>query len=301
MTYGDGVSRHRAAIRTIAGIAVTGAVALAATPAYADTNLQAKAATWDKAAARLGTAGSLWDPSKTAGLSQTGQVSVVADGLKFARGRAIAGSTFAGARYGRGATSFTISEKWVNTGWAAEPAFTTSMARVGTVQIPIGLPGTKIRVRATVYANCFVQPTDADPSEIPQWFRCAQSQVLTTGGVLTMTARPSSTMAAPGNASIVIQTTGITYGQLISIASGLQQVAGAAADGAGSAQMVGMCSQMTASRMTFDRANAFAMSNGYSARVGSIDGVPQAVTTDYRPDRFTLAIASNVATSCTYG
>ena len=116
-----------------------------------------------------------------------------------------------------------------------------------------------------------------------------------------MTARPSSTMAAPGTTSIVIQTRGLSYGQLISIASGVQQVAGAGADGAGSAQMLAMCSQMKTSKLTFDQANAFATSNGYSARVGSLDGVPQAVTMDYRPDRFTLSIVSNVVTSCSYG
>ena len=108
-------------------------------------------------------------------------------------------------------------------------------------------------------------------------------------------------MTAPGNTSIVIQTRGMSYRQLVAIATGLQQVAGATADGAGSAQMVGMCSQMMKGRMTFDQASAFAASNGYTARVGSIDGVPQAVTTDYRPDRFTLAIAANVVTGCTYG
>lgn len=305
MTYGGGVSRCRAVVRTTACAAVTGtlALALSAGPAHGDTTsgIQAKAPTWDKAAARLGTAGSLWDPAKAVGLKRVGAISIIGDGLTFAGGRVTAGETFAGARYGRGAASFTISQKWASTGWAAEPAFTTSMAKVGTVTIPMGQPGTRIRLNATVYANCFAQSTDADPTKVPAWFRCAKSEVLTTGGVLTMTARPASTMSAPGTTTIVIQSSGLTYAQLVAVASGLQQVAGAPADGAGSAQMVGMCEQMVTGRMTVDQANAFAVSNGYFARVGSIDGVPQAVTADYRPDRFTLAIKANVVASCSYG
>ncbi len=167
--------------------------------------------------------------------------------------------------------------------------------------INVGAPGAKRPIKAAVYANCFAQPSDADPTPIPKWFRCAQSQVLTTGGVLVMTARPASTMTAPGATSIVIQTTGLTYVQLLAVAAGLEQVAGAPADGAGSAQMVGMCDQMITGQMTFDQANSFAMANGYTARIGSIDGVPQSVTADYRPDRFTLAMFANAVKACTYG
>lgn len=303
MSYGGGVTRH--SIRALACVAASAAltIAMGVTPASADSriDLQSKATSWDIAAAKLGTAGSLWDPMRAAGLRRVGPIDVAADGLAFARGRAISGSTVAAAQYGRGTTKFMISQKWANTGWAAEPAFTTSMAKVGTVEIPLGQPGMRIRVRAVIYANCFVQPTDADPSEIPSWFRCAKSQVLTTGGVLVMTARPASTMTAPGVTSVVIQSSGLSYSQLISIAGGLQQVAGAAANGAGSAQMVAMCKQMVSGKMTFDQANSFAVANGYSARVGTIDGVAQAMTTDFRPDRFTLSIRANVVTSCTYG
>lgn len=309
ITYGVGVMRYRILTRRLVVGAVVGAVvtavvtALSGAPAQAAAgpDVQARATSWDQAAAQLGTAGSLWDPVATAGLRRTGRITVLAEGLAFAKGRAISGDSFAGATYGRGATTFTISEKWANTGWAVEPAFTTSMAKVGVVSIPIGQPGMKTSVKARIYANCFVQPTDSDPTNVPAWFRCARSQVLTTGGVLVMTARPASTMTSPGNTSIVIQSTGLSYSQLLRIATSLQQVAGAPATGDGSGQMVAMCRQMTTGRMTFDQANAFAQSNGYSARVGSIDGVPQAVTADFRPDRFTLAIKSNVVSACTYG
>jgi hypothetical protein len=304
MSYRGAMSPRRVVRHGLVGSATVALVlATAVAPASADSSLDVstKTTTWDGAASMLGTAGSLWDPVRTAGLSRTTPITVAGDGLTVSNGSVTSGETFAGTRYGRGPRSFQISEKWAATGWAAEPAFTTSMARVGTVRIPLGLPGTRIRVAATVYANCFPQPADSDPQEIPAGFRCTQADVLTTGGVLTMTARPASTMAAPGSTSIVIQTRGLTYQQLLSIASSLEQVAGAPAAGAGSAQMVGMCGQMVRGRMTFDQAEAFAQSNGYIARVGSIDGAPQPVTADYRPDRFTVALVSNSVASCTYG
>ena len=108
-------------------------------------------------------------------------------------------------------------------------------------------------------------------------------------------------MTAPGTTSIVLRSTGLTYRQLVAVASSLQQVGPSPADGAGSAQMVGMCRQMVAGPMSFDQADAFARSNGYSARIGSLDGQPQAVTADYRPDRFTLDIVAGAVTGCTYG
>jgi hypothetical protein len=152
-----------------------------------------------------------------------------------------------------------------------------------------------------VFANCFPQPADADPKPVPKRYRCEKSDVKKTGGVLIMTARPPSQMTAPGNTSIVMQSKGLTYKQLVAAARSLQQVAGSVSDGAGSAQMVGMCRQMVDGSMTFEQAKAFAESNGYSARVGSIDGQPQAVTLDYREDRFTLDMVSNAVTSCQYG
>lgn len=306
MTYRVDVIRYRILARPLViGAVVSGVVviALSGSPAWAVTGpgFQARATSWDQAAAQLGTAGSLWEPVSTAGLKRVGPITVLAEGLTFAKGRAISGDTVAGATYGRGARMFTISEKWANTGWAAEPAFTTSMASVGVASIPIGQPGMRTRVNAMVYANCFMQPTDSDPTDVPRWYRCAKSQVLTTGGVLVMTARPASTMTAPGNTSIVIQSTGLSYSQLVGIAASLQQVAGTPTTSSGSAQMVAMCRQMTTGKMTFDQANAFAQANGYSVRVGSIDGVQQAVTADFRPDRFTMAIKSNVVTACSYG
>jgi hypothetical protein len=283
----------------VASVAISAIPASATVPSGAD--LTSKAPSWDLAAAKLGVAGSLWEPGRTIGLPRVGRIDVIADNLTFSAGSARSGDTFAGARYGTSKRGFTIAEKWADTGWAAEPAYTTSMARVHTVTVGLGLPGTRLPVRVEILANCFPQPADKDPRPVPRGFRCTKADVLRTGGVLRMTARPSSTMTAPGNTSIVVTSTGLTYGQLITLAHGLEQVAGSPADGAGSAQMVAMCGQMSAGAMTSDQAQAFAGSSGYTTRVGSVDGQPQALTGDYRPDRFTLAIDGGSVTSCTYG
>lgn len=283
-----------------AGLAFGAGLAPAAA-ADSTFDVDGTATSWDDAAAMLGTAGSLWEPAYVAKLQRTRKIAVLADNLTFADGTATAGDTYAGTRYRKGKRSLWVDEKWANTGWSAEPAFGTSMALVTRVVVRLGAPGTRVRVTAKVLANCFPQPSDADPTPIPKRFRCAKGDVLKTGGVLMMTARPASQMTAPGRTTIVMRSDGLTFAELVAAARSLQQVAGAPGNGAGSAQMVGMCRQMTSAAMTPDQASAFAVSNGYTTRVGSVDGVPQAVTADYRPERFTLEVTAHAVTDCTYG
>lgn len=282
-----------------------GTLLLGAAPAAAadddGVDIDTRVSSWDLAAARLGTAGSLWEPRADADLPRSRRITVLADGLTFANGSVTAGETFAGTRYGTAKRSFWIEEKWAGTGWAAEPATSTSTAKVRNVRIRIGPAGTTTTVTARVYADCFDQPSDASPKPIPAGFRCTRGDVLRTGGTLVMTARPPSLMTAPGTTSIVIRSTGLTFAELVGVARSLEQVAGSSGAGAGSAQMVGMCRQMVDGRMTAEQASAFADSNGYTARVGSIDGQSLPVTADYRPDRFTLSTVSGAVTSCTYG
>ena len=293
---------------SLLAVGLTGVALTSVAPiAVAAPDTSAKAKTWQEAASRLGSAGSLWEPSTTAGLRRTKSIDVFADGLTFTNGSASSGDTYASATYGalRAAStarpSFTIAEKWADTGWAAEPAYSTSMAPVGIATIPLGPPGTRINVKAQVLANCFAQPSSANPRQIPAGYRCSKADVAKSGGVLRMTARPASTMTDPGRTSIVITTTGLSYAQLISIASSLEQVSGGGGEITGSAQMVAMCGQMVDGAMTSEKAAAFAVSNGYSMRVGTIDGAPQMLTMDFRWDRFTVSLVKNVVTSCTYG
>ncbi|MCX6432710.1 MAG: hypothetical protein NTX29_07945 [Actinobacteria bacterium] len=144
-----------AAVAAAAGLGLTGAAAAA--PSSLD--LDSTAPSWDAAAARLGTAGSLWGPTETASLDQTRTIAVLADNLAFANASATAGDTYAGTRYGRGARAFWLDEKWANTGWAAEPAVSANSAPVGPVRIRLGVPGMRTTVTARVSANCFPQPS----------------------------------------------------------------------------------------------------------------------------------------------
>lgn len=77
--------------------------------------------------------------------------------------------------------------------------------------------------------------------------------------------------------------------------------ASAAEGAAGTPEMRALCNQMVTEGLTPEAATTLAESNGYVARVGSIDGVPQAVTMDYREDRFTFDVAAGLVTGCTYG
>jgi len=67
------------------------------------------------------------------------------------------------------------------------------------------------------------------------------------------------------------------------------------------ADMVTLCEQMVADGLSPEDATALAESNGFVARVGTIDGEPQAVTMDFREDRFTFEVADGVVVGCTYG
>jgi hypothetical protein len=299
------MTRHRTITRAIVVAAAAGCLATGAIPAQAATgtgpSLSTSVGTWDVAAARLGTAGSLWEPRNTAGLDRTRRIVVIGDSITVANGAVTGGSTYAGTRYGRGARTLWVEEKWAGTGWAADPVVATTRALVGTVRLPLGQRGMRAVVTARVYAECIAQPANANPKPVPARARCARADVLATGGTIEFTARPASTMTAPGTTNVVMRSTGLTYDQLVRAARSLEQVAGAPSAGAGSAQMLGMCQQMISAPMNADVAGQFATSNGYTLRVGTIDGVPQAVTADYRPDRFTVTTVGGAVTACTYG
>jgi hypothetical protein len=287
---------------SLIAVASTALLAVAVPVAAADDSmdLNTRASSWDAAAATLGTAGSLWEPKWTGELERTSPFGVAADNLAFGSGSVTAGDTVASTRYGRGARQVSVMEKWADTGWAADPVFTTSAARVGTVRLRLGTPGMRTTVTATVWADCVEQPANADPKPVPKSTRCSRGDVLRTGGYLQMTARPASTMTAPGTTTVFLRTRGLSYAELLRVARSVEQVAGTPTV-AGSAQMVAMCRQMVSGRMTVEQASSFAQANGYTARVGSIDGQSLPVTADYRPDRFTLEMVGNVVAGCTYG
>ncbi|MCX6424652.1 MAG: hypothetical protein NTV96_08975 [Actinobacteria bacterium] len=279
-------------------------VPVIATPVRAADNpydINESVTSWATAAARLGTAGSLWEPTNTAGLRRTSKVEVISNNLVITKGTVTSGDTYAGATYGRAAKGFQLSEKWADTGFAAEPASSTSLAKVANVKIKLGEPGTQVTVTAQVYANCFKQPANSNPKAIPASFRCKKSDVLATGGVIAVTAKPASTMTDPGETSIVIDSSGLTYSQLVAVASSLIQVAPDPNAAAGSAQMRAVCKQMVTEKLTFAAADKLAQANAYTARLASVDGQPQALTMDFRFDRMNLSTVKNAVTECTYG
>lgn len=288
-------------ITAVSAVVVAASVALApASLAEVDTSLKADVETWQEAADTLGTAGSLWSPRFVAGVPLKGTIDVLADGITVANGTATGGDTFAGASYRDGRQRIDLVEKWAQTGWAADPQTDIRRVLVNRVSLQMGDPGTRYTVRAQVFANCYAKALTGDAPPPPKSLRCSQSDVLKYGGTLRMTMRPGSTMTEPGRTTIQIDTTGISYRQLLRIARSLEQAPGAPTM-AGSAQMLGMCGQMVDGRMTVDQARAFADSSGYTLRVVSIDGVGQPATMDLRPDRFDVATVGGVVTGCTYG
>lgn len=290
--------RIRTAIASTAVLAAVAALAAAPAAQATEGTFQKQADSWSQAASMLGTAGSLWQPSRTLGTGLDGKIDVVASNLAFANGSVTSGDTLAGATYGTAKRGFQIDEKWADTGWAADPAYDTAMAPVDTVTIRLGTPGQRIDVKATVLANCW-KVNKKDPQPAPKKFRCTPADVAKTGGVLQMTAKPASTMTAPGNTTVVIQSTGMTYRELIAVARGLRQVQGGTE--ANSAQAYFMCKEITGMAMTQAAAEAYAQQNGYTTRIGTVDGVPQAVTMDYRPDRLTLSTQGGVVVGCLGG
>jgi hypothetical protein len=300
----SGAPTHAARFVSAVSACAIAAGVLAASPVEgavrSQPDVRDRVTSWDTAAARLGVAGSLWEPTETGSLARATRISVVAGNLSFADGAVASGDTYASVRYASGRRSIKVSEKWAVTGWAVPPRPSPHVAKVRSVVVPLGLRGATIPLTADVYANCYA-PTSRRPRPAPARFRCTRDDVLRTGGVLMMTARPATAAAAPGQTTVVIESAGLTFDQLVRIARRLQQVAGSSAAGAGSAQMVGMCRQMVQSGMAPEQAAAFASAYGYTTRIGSVDGVGLAVTADYRPDRFTLSVTANAVVSCTYG
>jgi len=299
-------------IRILVAIAVAAVLvpALGATPAVAaeavDTAVEADVDTWQEAADALGPAGSVWSPSYTAGLKRRGPIDVVAEGITMKDGAVTGGSTFVGSTYGSGRTDkVTIAEKWAQTDWAADPQTDIRRAPVGRVTVSLGDPGTKVDVPAKIYANCYTKALSGDAPPPPKSLRCTKADVRKYGGTLVMTARPSSTMGAPGRSTLQIDADGLSYKQLVRVASSLQQVPGDySMDGlelVGSAEMRGICGQMVDGGMSFDEAVALAEANRYIARIVSIDGEFLMVTADFAPNRYGLSMTNGRVTGCSRG
>jgi hypothetical protein len=118
-----------------------------------------------------------------------------------------------------------------------------------------------------------------------------------------MRTRSKVTAGALVVASLVLAA--CSSGSSATTASAPAASAPAASTGAGqppgTAEMRALCDQMIADGLTLEDATKLAEDNGYVARVGTLEGAPQAVTMDYREDRFTFDIEGGVVAGCTYG
>ena len=125
-------------------------------------------------------------------------------------------------------------------------------------------------------------------------------------GIVT-TSDGHSDGSADFNPGAVAVAEGVTEVTLTSTDGTVQKVtvtitnASAAADASADPAMVALCDQMVSGSMSPEDATALAESKGYVARTGTIDGEPQALTMDYRTDRFTFEVTGGKVTACTYG
>ncbi len=204
---------------------ITGAGAallLASAPmAHADVTTSTQP-TWAKAATTLGPDGSLWQPTFAAGLKQSG-------GIEVSKGNPVKQfGNAAVATYVSGKKQMVIYENWAGVPSAVDPAPSTRRFPVGTPTIKLGGPDTPIAIKTQVSADCYQAKLKKGLLPAPPAnFTCKASDVSKFGGELRMTAKPSNTMGSPGNTDVVIQVSpGVSYQQLLKIASDLQQVAG---------------------------------------------------------------------------
>lgn len=163
---------------------------------------------YTSADAALGREVLLWGPSFTAGLARSDAIDVIAYGAGPRR------ATFVGSTYGRRLPSFTVAQKSFGGRWAARPVEHPTQGLVGVVPVVVGEPGAERNVRARVYANCR-QADGTGPR------RCRPSDVQTFGGAVELVARKD--VAGVQQATDVrIDSTGLSYGQLLRIAEGLR-------------------------------------------------------------------------------
>ena len=214
-------------MKLVIGVALVATTMISA-PLASGADINSTYPSWGAAASALGTGGSLWNPANTAGLSLNGKVTAIAQGVTLdSNGIANGGSTFAGATYGTSKKkTFTVSEYWQKTTSAADPATDIASAPVGMATINLGMTGMTVPVKATISANCYTKAYSGNAAPPAKSFRCSKNDVLKYGGNLTMLAQPSNSMGAPGNTYVNISTDGISYQQLLAIATSMQQVSG---------------------------------------------------------------------------
>ena len=169
-------------------------------------------ATWQKAARALEPADVLYRPTFRAGLKQNSRIDILA----FKRPsethqRVKYSSMLITVNYSKRLRSFSIMEKRANVKWAARRVADPGQRLVERRMIRLNDSQTKVRV--TIYANC----AGAAPEEtVRPGTRCKRSDVKSYGGLLIM--------KAPAKTSIIVESKGLSYSELVAVARGLKQV-----------------------------------------------------------------------------
>lgn len=155
----------------------------------------------------------VWEPSYAAGLRRNREIDVLAYQSQGSR------ATFVGSTYGKRVPSFTMAQKGSDSTWAAKPVEHSTERLVETVAIRIGPAGAKRPARARIYANC---KGDLGVGTAPG-SRCERRDVARFGGALVLMARTNAG-GVPTATDIRIDSTGLSYQQLLRIARGLRPV-----------------------------------------------------------------------------
>jgi hypothetical protein len=204
-------------LRAALALGLTATTVLLAPVALGADDVVGAATTYRDANRVLGGQFQLWTPQYTAGLTMKRDIDVLAYSDKASAARA-ARATFVGSTYGRRVPSFTLAQKGAASNWAAKPVQHSSERLVDTVPIRIGTPGSKRVVRARIYANC-----DSGEMAPRSQQRCERRDVAQFGGAVVILARAVAD-GTPQATDIRIDSTGLTYQQLLRVARGLRPV-----------------------------------------------------------------------------
>ncbi len=154
----------------------------------------------------------LYEPTFRAGLKQDSRIDVLAFERKIKSESLVKySSMLITGSYKNRLRSFSLMEKYASAKWAARRVADPGQRIVSKPILEMN--ASKSKVRATIYANCAVIEPDlvAEPK-----YRCSQADVKSFGGLLVMTT--------PEGTSIIIESNGLAYQELVAVARGLKQL-----------------------------------------------------------------------------
>ena len=129
--------------------------------------------------------------------------------------------TSVNAIFGGFKRGFSVDQKWSGTAWAAAPQFDSASRPVGTFRVTRIENGRAMKVSAKLFANC-----DSASRETGTVHRtkCGKLDIKRFGGYLTMKVESENAFGELRGTDLVIQSKGLTFGQLVKIAEGMEKV-----------------------------------------------------------------------------